>query len=423
MDGVQIANIAIGAAGLSICSLGLAQTIVSRSMERRTRQYFIAFFFLLVVYVAADLLSNFVNGSVNRMIMLFLESAFSSFLAPLLTCFLLERSGADRRRSGAFRAAAALELAYMTLLIYTQFSQSIYYYDAHAVYHRGPYYPLLLVPPIGIMLINLCLLWNVRNRLSKRERLAFAVYILAPTICMVFQLLFFGLYVIVLGSSIGAMVMFLNIQSDQTERYAKKESENERLRTEIMLSQIQPHFINNTLGAIGYLCRDNPEAKAAVNKFTRYLQGNMDSLTQTGPIPFTTELEHTKAYLELEQLRFREKLNIVYDLEATEFLLPTLTLQPLVENAVFHGVRGNANGRGTVTVSSREYADRYEVTVADDGPGFDPAEPPTDDGGSHIGLQNVRSRLRSVGGTLRLDAAPGQGCRVTIELPKEARSC
>ena len=419
LDGVQLANIAIGAAGLAVCGLGLMQAIAVRSMDKRTRQYFIAFFSLLVAYVSADFASQWTDDVIPQMTALFLESALSSVLTLLLMAFLLELSGeTDWRHSRVFRIAFGLWLIYIALLVYTQFSPQIYYYDAVGVYHRGPYYPVLLAPPIGIMALNVYLLWDRRNRLSVRERRAFAVYIFAPLACMVFQLFFFGLYVIVLGSSVGAMVMFLDIQSEQTERYAKKEAENERLRTEIMLSQIQPHFLNNTLGAIGYLCRDNPEAKAAVSKFARYLQGNMNSLLQTEPIPFVTELEHTKAYLELEQLRFREKLNVVYDLETTDFLLPTLTLQPLVENAVFHGVRGNSDGRGTVTVSSREYPDRYEITVTDDGPGFDPAAAPPDDE-THIGLQNVRERLRRAGGTLRLDTVPGQGCRVTIELQKE----
>ena len=215
------------------------------------------------------------------------------------------------------------------------------------------------------------------------------------------------------------MFMFVYIQNEQTANYIEKERENARLQTEIMLSQIQPHFLNNTLVAIGRLCNGVPEAKAALYKFTNYLQGNMDALFKTDPIPFTTELEHTKAFLELEQLRFGEKLNVVYDLEATAFLLPTLTLQPIVENAVEHGVRDNEDGAGMVTISSREYPDRWEISVSDDGPGFDPDEI-SRDGERHIGLQNVRKRLHHVsGGELRIESAPRKGCRVTIELPKE----
>ena len=85
-------------------------------------------------------------------------------------------------------------------------------------------------------------------------------------------------------------------------------------RIQIMLSQIQPHFIFNTLGAIRRLCRDDPEAREAIGKFSLYLRGNMDSLSLREPVPFTRELEHTKAYLDLEQLRFGDELAVVYDM-------------------------------------------------------------------------------------------------------------
>ena len=420
MGGVVSVNLAIAVAGLSICALGLVQAITSRSMQKRTRRYFIAFFSLLTAYVLCNFIGQLGKSVLYQTLTLFFESAFSSLLTLLLTSFLLVESGeTDRRHSPAFRVAAGLEIVYLALLIYTQFSTTIYYFDPRGVYHRGPFYPVLLVPPVCVMLVNLLLLWSRRKRFSVHERIAFAVYILVPMGCMVFQMFFFGIYVIVLGTAIAAMFMFTYIQNEQTANYIKQERENARLQTEIMLSQIQPHFLNNTLVAIGRLCSGVPEAKAALYKFTTYLQGNMDGLSQTDPIPFTTELEHTKAFLELEQLRFGEKLNVVYDLKATAFLLPTLTLQPIVENAVEHGVRENEDGAGTVTVSSREYPDRWEITVSDDGPGFDPDEI-AGDGERHIGLKNVRERLRHVcGGELRIVSAPGKGCRVTIELPKE----
>lgn len=420
MEGINSMNLIIGVAGLTICILGFVLAITDRSMDKRTHRYFVAFFTLLTAYVLCNLIGQFGNGVLYQTLTLFFESAFSSLLTLLLTRFLLVQSGKhDWRHSPVFRVAAGLELLYLALLVYTQFSTTIYYFDADGLYHRGPYYPVLLAPPVCIMLVNLLLLWNRRKLFSKRERAAFAVYILVPMVCMVFQMFFFGIYVIVLGTAIAAMFMFVYIQNEQMANYIEKEKENAHLQTEIMLSQIQPHFLNNTLVAIGRLCNGVPEAKAALYKFTNYLQGNMDGLFKTVPIPFATELDHTKAFLELEQLRFREKLNVVYDLEATEFLLPTLTLQPIVENAVEHGVRENEDGAGTVTISSREYPDRWEISVSDDGPGFDPGEI-LNDGEHHIGLQNVRERLRHVsGGGLRIDSAPGKGCRVTIELPKE----
>ncbi len=421
---IDAANLAIGAAGLAICVLGLAQAITARAMEKRTRRYFIAFFSLLTAYVASDFIGQWTNRIIYQMTTLFLESALSSVLTLLLMGFLLEMSGESSWwRSAVFRLAMGLWLVYIVLLVYTQFSASIYYFDAQGVYHRGPYYPVLLLFPILIMLLNLLLLWRRRNRLSQREFMAIAVYILLPMLTMVIQMLFFGLYMIVLGSSAAAMVMFLYIQNEQTERYVKQGAENADLQTELMLSQIQPHFLYNALAVIRDLCRTDPElAEEATVKFSKYLRGNMDSLRSKKTVPFERELEHTRGYLEIEQLRFEDKLAVVYDVQCTDFKLPTLTLQPIVENAVRHGVRKNADGRGTVTIAAREFPDRCEITVTDDGPGFDPSAPPQDARRSHVGIQNVRERIANLsGGTLDVVSAPGQGTSVTITLPKEMK--
>lgn len=414
-------NFAVSAAGLVVCILGLIMAIAGSMPAKRVKRYFVAFFSILIAYVAANLIGQCGTGVAFQMTTLFAESALSSVLTLLLMGFLLEQSGAsDWLRSTVFRVAAGLWIVYMALLIYTQFSTTIYYFDAQGVYHRGPYYPVLLVPPVCIMLLNLLTLWRRRMRLTRRQLAAFAVYIIVPMFTMLVQMLFYGIYLIVLGTAVSALFMFLYIQRDQAERYAEQEAENARLRVDIMLSQIQPHFMYNTLGAIGHLCKNDPEAKEAINRFSRYLRHNMDSLTQSEPIPFTTELEHTKAYLELEQLRFPEELKVEYDLQSTAFLLPTLTLQPLAENAVRHGIRKSESGAGTVTISTRETPDRYEITVTDDGAGFDIHADTIDDGRSHIGLSNVRERLRRIsGGDLQIESAPGQGCRATILLPKD----
>ena len=192
-------------------------------------------------------------------------------------------------------------------------------------------------------------------------------------------------------------------------------------RLQIMISQIQPHFIYNALTAIQELCHSNPpQAEIATRNFSNYLRGNMRSIKSTGTIAFTDELRHTQGYLELEKLRFEDSLQICYDIQCTNFELPPLSLQPIAENAVKHGVRGNRDGAGTVTIATREYADRYEVVVTDDGPGFDPSKPAVDQTRPHIGIQNVRERLASLcGGTLRIDSVVWQGTVATIILPKK----
>ena len=106
-----------------------------------------------------------------------------------------------------------------------------------------------------------------------------------------------------------------------------------------MVSQIRPHFMYNALSSIAALCKLDPDtAYDATITFSDYLRGNMDSLKQTAPIPFEKELEHLKKYLHIEKMRFGNKLNIVYDICATDFEIPQLTVQPLAENAVKHGI-------------------------------------------------------------------------------------
>lgn len=194
-----------------------------------------------------------------------------------------------------------------------------------------------------------------------------------------------------------------------------------RQRIQIMLSQIQPHFLYNTLAAIQYLCDHDPKAAGETTaKFSRYLQGNMSALKDDGEIPFEQELEHTKIYLDIEKVRYEDALRIEYDITCTDFYLPTLALQPIAENAVRHGARGK-RGVGTVKLATREYPEHYEIIVTDDGPGFDPEAPAlADDGRDHIGITNVRDRLEQMsGGTLRIQSEPGKGTVVTIEIPKK----
>jgi sensor histidine kinase YesM len=146
----------------------------------------------------------------------------------------------------------------------------------------------------------------------------------------------------------------------------------------------------------------------------------MDALQTKAPIPFRQELEHTRQYLALEAMRFEDKLTVRYDIQCESFVVPILTLQPIVENAVRHGVRGNADGRGEVVIATRENPDCYEITVTDNGPGFDPEKWQKDQGSSHVGIQNVRERLAQMcGGSLRVESTPGAGTTVTVTLPKE----
>ena len=186
----------------------------------------------------------------------------------------------------------------------------------------------------------------------------------------------------------------------------------------IMLSQIQPHFLYNTLNSIYQLCETNPMlARSMVNSFAEYLRNNLSTLEDPGLISFETELSHIKTYLDIEKVRFEDTLEIEYDIKCVEFSLPVLTVQPIVENAVKHGT-SKKRGGGLVRISTEEDEGSYIIKVSDTGCGFDP-NAPKNDGKRHVGIENVRQRLSNMcAGTLTIESTVGAGTLATIRIPK-----
>lgn len=233
---------------------------------------------------------------------------------------------------------------------------------------------------------------------------------------------YFGLSVTMLFQIV-RMIQGLRRQYREAIRYQQVQKELYEARVGVMVSQIQPHFMYNALTSIAMMCSIDPDtAREATVTFAKYLRGNMDSLKQTAPVPFEKELEHLKKYLYIEKLRFQDKLNIEYDIQATEFCIPLLSIQPLVENSVKHGVGMKKKG-GTVTIATRETEDAYEVIIADDGVGFDVNEERTDDGRSHVGMENTRRRLKELcDGEVVIESTVDVGTTATVVLPKSGQT-
>lgn len=186
-------------------------------------------------------------------------------------------------------------------------------------------------------------------------------------------------------------------------------------RIQIMRTQIQPHFLYNTIATFKALCRKNPEQAADVaDKFGMYLRQNLNSLDVSGRIPFEKELQHTKLYADIEMVRF-DNIRMEYDIRDGDFTVPPLTLQPMVENAIRHGVRSRKEG--VVRVLTRKSTAGHEIVIQDNGKGFDPKEAETQEG-IHLGIRNVRERIESMcGGTLTIQSTEEVGTTVTITIP------
>jgi len=205
----------------------------------------------------------------------------------------------------------------------------------------------------------------------------------------------------------------------KAEKLASSEA-NQRLeladmKTKTMLSQVKPHFIYNTLSSIAMLCTHEPEkAKELTLDFSDYLRNNLDIIGKEGLsiCSFEDELEHIKTYLAIESVRFGDRLKVEYDIRETNFCVPALSVQPIVENAVKHGIC-NKKGGGTVTISTDKTDDGYVISVKDDGVGFD-REKALSDGKVHIGIENIEKRIAMFGGTLNIESEIGIGTTVTV---------
>lgn len=239
----------------------------------------------------------------------------------------------------------------------------------------------------------------------------------------VFIILFAVTMVMVLSvipRSINAAEQAKELELQRSRLEAEKnmvEAQLKESRVSIMLSQIRPHFIYNTLGTIERMCRKDPEqAFRLVRDFSLYLRGNFSELDSTQPILFAQELKHVEHYVNIEKVRFPD-MTIRYEVEATDFVLPALSVQPLVENAIKHGLMRLETG-GTVLIRSYETPTHFCVAVTDDGAGFD-TDLPIDEK-KHVGLRNIRGRLKAmVDGELLLESKPGGGTRAVIMIPKE----
>ena len=219
---------------------------------------------------------------------------------------------------------------------------------------------------------------------------------------------------VVFDMALFALIMYGLILSDSVEQYTRQQREIAHQRASIMVLQMRPHFIYNSMLGIYYLCDQDPEkAKEVTLNFTTYLRKNFAAIASEDTVSFVDELEHTRAYLAVEQAQFEDSLSVDFDTPITMFRIPPLTLQPIVENAVVHGLRGS-NAPIHISVVTRRTDTSNEIIVEDNGPGF----AATDNNEPHIALNNIRQRLEMMcRGTLTISLREGGGTQVKVTIP------
>ena len=197
----------------------------------------------------------------------------------------------------------------------------------------------------------------------------------------------------------------------------KSEIQNVRQKNKLLVAQIQPHFIYNSLMALQSKSVDNPVLYHGIQNFGKYLRANFEAMTDDILIPFKDELKNIKAYIALECINYGEKLNVEYDIEIEDFMLPALSVEPLVENAIRYGI-GTYEKGGLIEIIVRKEPDHIHIEVRDDGTGGNKLTE-AQNKRKGIGIENVKLRLDALKiGTLSI-TQDNNGTRAVIWLQTE----
>lgn len=419
---LQIEFILIGAA-LMLTLVGLSIALLMPGTDRTSRRFFIIYFLTIMLYCVVSMISGFIDLRPGMETVQYFIDYIGTLLAcipiPLMTLFLLYTCGEDWRHSALFRAIMALWLIFFIMVNISPFTDLFYYYSPESELQRGPLYSLMILNAEVMLLLNLIGAVRRRSRLSKRYYYAFLTATIPMTI--VAGVHFFVSVFILLGFSIAlsALSMFGLILLDKVEQYVRQQEEIAHQRASIMVLQMRPHFIYNTMMSIYYLCKQDADlAQQVTLDFTTYLRKNFTAIASEEPIPFAEELAHTRAYLSVEQAQFEDFLFVDYDTRYVDFRMPPLTLQPIVENAVKHGMDPDA-ASFHISIRTMKTEDMSVIVVENDGTDFDAlGTGAADDSEPHIALKNIRQRLEMMcRGKMTISPREGGGTIVKVEIP------
>ena len=198
----------------------------------------------------------------------------------------------------------------------------------------------------------------------------------------------------------------------------------EKLRRKQFVSQMHPHFLFNALCSIREIVLTDPEYGAELlYDFTTFLRAGIRAMTTDCEIPLSQEIEHIRAYVSIEKMRFGDALRVVFDTEGPDFMIRPFSVQPLVENAIRHGLYEKDPRGGTVTVRARETPEHWLIEVTDDGVGFDTEKifgEIRDGTRDSTGLQNLFLRLEHLmHARADVQSRPGAGTTVTLRIPRK----
>ena len=383
-----------------IGTLGIVSVLIHRDTEKWRRWFYILFFLVIIIKNATNITilaeKIYLGNDWIRLFCSILNTLVSTAINPLLTFYILSCCREKLHKTFWGKLILILWGASVISIVVGIMTNTFFpVSESNADLTEYFMLPIYLAVSITGLIVNLIAVIRRRKQLSKISFIVILCYLLVPF-------------------PVTILIMELMMLFDQEEIYLKQKEEIARQKASLYVLQMRPHFIYNTMTSIYYLIdQDKDKAQQVILNFTNYLRKNFTAIANESTVPFSEELEHVQAYLYIEKVRFDGKLFIEFDTPYNEFKIPPLTLQPIVENAVKHGVDPDLEPLHII-VHTRKIKNGVEVIVEDTGPGFNN----TDNNEPHIALNNIRERLKMMcGGKLTVSARTGGGTVVSIFIP------
>ena len=387
-------------------------------LDRRTKRLYYEVYIIVSLSAIFEWLGVFLNGNTDYPKWALEAVKCGDYMLTPFSCIaLLIQLRQNKKFVGTVMSILTANMIFQLVAVFTGGMIKV---DSHNHYTHGPLYPVYMCFYFVLIVLIIIGFLNYGRNFRRQNRVSlYSIMIFIVAGILMQELTSSDIRTAYLVIAIGLALLYIHV-SELT--MVRTDDELRQKNYEIMVSQIKPHFLFNSLSVIREIYQDDvDEGDQAIVEFSQYLRYNLDVLSKEDMVDFAGEMENVERYLDLQQLRFGEALQVSYNIECKDFKVPSLSIQPIVENAVNHGARKNELGKGKVTIQSKEFGDHYEINIIDNGPGFDPDHIKHDDERAHIGIDNVRERLIIAGnGELKYHSEIGKGTTATLIISKGA---
>lgn len=420
MTGNAIFNATVCIIGIAILLIHIVNMIIKKN-RRRDENFLLNFLILTAIhfsiYLAFTLIK--INYKSDEFIIGFYTTfyIFNNLEVFFLFLYVLSYIKINKKTETILHIGNAVFFGIFVILDIVNIFTGIFFTAESGEYIRSN--TMIISQIYQFVLFGVIFIITLLNKkLLVREKIAFYIYCFLPAIAIILQNVFKGYAIAYLSILISTEILFFFINISRNIQLAEEQEKNKEAQIKIMMSQIKPHFVYNSLSSISTLISIDPKkAQEALDNFTEYLRHNISSLTETHLIHFEDELRHIETYVSLEKIRFNERIHVNYDIQVRDFYVPPLSIQPIVENAIKHGILKNIEG-GTITFKTYETLKAYVVEVIDDGVGFN-IEKINFSENKHFGINNIRHRLKSMcNGDLYISGEEGKGVKAVITFYK-----